>query len=364
MQSYNYTGSYFNIETQEPLSDEGILTGKFGEIHFKQCSDGYAICDTAFKGSGFVCTPTSANIGYPKYINGVPVTEVHNEIKIESNRCEPIAIECGNIKRVYLTVGRKTFADKYGEDDETKKLAMCLFDAMTKGKEKNNPLQVSIDFYNEEHAVELCEIFCKEKCILGRVGAKTLKVIVPSVILTGKAHELLEYMEVSGKIYPYTYSDWGDDVREIDYFENLKNLKSVEGLLSGDICWNFKGCQSLERIRLADGIKKVPSYSFKNCSSLTDLYIPDTVSQIGEYAFEGCTKLSSIHLSSNIKKISKGLFKNCCSLEKCYLSDNIEEIEEEAFIGCTVLRKPWIPKGIKKIAENAFDNPSWAKINF
>ena len=71
MEVYNYTGTYFDIESQKQLSDEGILEGQYGTLHFKRCSDGYAIYDTSFMGSGFVCWPTSADIGYPNYINGM-----------------------------------------------------------------------------------------------------------------------------------------------------------------------------------------------------------------------------------------------------------------------------------------------------
>ena len=362
MVTYTYTGNYTNIESQEPLSDEGILKGSFGALHFKRCTDGYAIYDTAFPGSGFVCTPTCANIGYPNYINGVPVTEIHNSIKLKPDDCKyPIVIEGRNIKRVYLSIGRRTEQDSTRKGNGLEKLFMAFFDSADNALAKSKLLRISVHFCNEENAVDLCEISCDEKCILEAIKSKKLEVIAPSVILSGKAYESLSYMKVSGRIYPYVYTDWDGEAENTDYFKNTERLLFVEGSLCGNVCWNFCGCKALERIHLANGIQKIPPYAFAGRSSLTDLYIPDTVSHIGEYAFAECTKLARIHLPSDIKKIPAGLFRNCRSLEKCFLSDSIEEIEDEAFTGCTALRKPWIPKGIKRIANTAFDNPSWAK---
>jgi len=363
METYIYTGYLFDIKTQEQLSEEGVLNGQYGTLHFKRCADGYAIYDTSFQGSGFVFTPTSANIAYPNFINGVPVTEIHDSIKIKLDDYKhPIVIEGNNIKRVYLSIARKTAKDEPRKGDDLEKLIMVFFDTLDDTRAKPELPQISIGFCNKENAVDLCEIRCDEKCILRDVAAKRLEVIAPSVILAGTAYRFLESIKVSGRIYPYTYSDWDCDVQNTDYFRNIEGLKFVEGSLCGDVCWSFEGCNSLEHVHLANGLQKVPPYAFANCSNLTDLYIPDTVSQIGEYAFAGCTKLVRIHLPSNIKKIPKGLFKNCSSLEKCFLSDSIEEIEDESFMGCTVLRKPWIPKEIKRIGDTAFDNPSWTKL--
>lgn len=359
MKTYTYAGYYFDIETQEPLLDEGILNGQYGTLHFRRCADGYAIYNSSFMGSGLVSTPTAANIAYPNCINGIPVTEIHNSIQIDfNNPAQPIAIEGHNLKRVYLYIGRKPRIDNPYEDDGLAKLVMSIMDSMDRRQADSDPPKISIDFYNEDRAVDFCEIRIDETCILRDIASKRLEVLAPSVILVGQAYRSLEYAKFSGRVYP----DRAFGEQYTDYFENVEVLRFVDGSLGGDVCWSFNGCKLLERVHLASGMQAVPPRAFANCSSLTDLYIPDTVSQIGEYAFANCTKLAKIHLPSNIKKIPKGLFMNCCSLEKCYLSDSIEEIEGEAFIGCTALRKPWIPKEIKKIDATAFDDPSWGKI--
>ncbi len=352
MNTYTYTGNYNNIEVQEILSEEGILNGPYGALHFKRCVDGFAVYNTAFPGSGFVSTPTDANIAYPSFINGVPVTEIHQLIKI--NGADPIAIEGRKVKRVFLSIARRSLKDEMSQDNSLADFFVLMLDGKERAEKESKPLEIAIDFYNENNAVEHCEIRCDEKCIITGISAKYLEITSPAVILKGKAYEFLERIKFTGRVYPYTYRDRYGEGQDTDYFANIKSLRSVEGSLHGNVCWSFKECTSLEQVHLANGILKIPPYAFNNCSSITDLYIPDTVSEMGEYAFAGCTKLARIHLPSDIKKISKGLFKNCSSLTKCYLSDNIEEIEDEAFMGCTALRKPWIPKGIKRIGETAF----------
>ena len=108
-------------------------------------------------------------------------------------------------------------------------------------------------------------------------SAHTVNVNAYKTELRGSVPGCVEQMTFSGKVYPFIESGWDLDEPNNRCFEGLKNLRVVEGSLSGDICWSFSNCTSLERIHLSNGIKKIPAYAFSNCSSLKDLYIPDTV---------------------------------------------------------------------------------------
>lgn len=362
METYRYTGSYLDIIVKEPLGPEGILTGSYGDLHFKRCADGFAIIDSSFLGSGFVDWPTSKNVGFPRFINCVPVTEIHQNFLIDSRL--PIVITAPELKRAYLRISRSSFEDQIREVGDTFR---ALFLLMLRDHENVNQeeslLDMSLDFITNSGSVEYCEIQCDERCVLHNISAKILRVKAPTVVLNGHAYSGLERAEFSGKVYPFVHTDWYGDYYDTDYFSQVKSLKMVDGSLRGDDCWRFTGCVSLETVHLANGIKRILPHSFENCSSLLDLYIPDTVTEIGEYAFCGCSNLKSIHLPSSIKVISKGMFKECKSLVKCFLSDEIEVIEDEAFKGCSTMKKPWIPKKIIKISETAFDNPEWRKMS-
>ena len=359
MNTYHYSG-FLEMKTDTLLDDEGVLTGEFGDMHYRRCSDGYSIIDASLPGTGFVCTPTSADISVPASINGVPVVEMQCCVAINSTY--PIAIEGPNLRRVDLTITHKTLNDEIQQKDALSAVVLLLLRNQERVSQDEGILDINIDFYaNSNHSVDQCIIRCQQKCFIHKIHAKELVVKSPVVILKGHVSELTEYINFSGKVYPFVNSDWNGDVPNIGYFKNARRLKSINGSLRGDTCWYFSECESLQKVHLANGMLRIPAHAFSGCSSLEDLYVPDTVTQIGDHAFADCTRLASIHLPSGITAISRGLFKNCKSLKKCYLSDSIEEIGEEAFIGCTTLRKPWIPSGIKYIAPNAFDNPEWAK---
>ncbi len=356
-----YTGTYWDITTEEALGTEGILSGSYGDLHFKRCEDGLAIIDSSFLGSGFFSAPASAELGFPAFINGIPVTEIHQSISIDSTY--PIDIEAFQLKRAYLKIARSSFQQRAEEaGDALRALFLMMLQDLNNVNQKEDLMDISIYFAKEGNSIDYCEIQCNEKCILHDVAAKHLKVNAGTVVLKDHAYENLEKAEFSGKVYPFIYSDWEGDEPNIDYFSGAKKLKMVDGSLRGDTCWRFNDCTSLETVHLSNGIRRILSHSFENCTSLTDLYIPDTVTEIDEYAFAGCHRLRTIHLPSNIRKISKGMFFGCSSLTKCFLSDEIEWIEDDAFKGCTAMRKPWIPKNIKKISETAFDNPAWSKM--
>ena len=358
METYKYTGYYSNINVEKQLDTEGILTGSFGDLHFRRCTDGFSIIDSHFPGSGFVCGPTSKELGIPGFINGIPVTEIRQNISID-NTC-PIAIEAPELKRAYLRISRSGLRDQNKDaDDAFRALFLIMLHDQENVSQKEKFLDISIDFYKTGRSVDYCEIQCDERIVLHSIGAKHLRVYAPTVVLKDHAYGELEQAEFSGKVYPFVYSDWSGECLNTDYFSETKSLKIVDGSLRGDVCWQFNGCVSLEKVHLANGMKKVLPYTFQNCSSLIDLYVPDTVTEIGEYAFSGCSNLKSIHLPSGIKMISKGMFMNCKSLVKCYLSDEIEVIEDDAFKGCSAMKKPWIPKKTTRISETAFDNPEW-----
>ena len=341
---YSYE-SYFHFEVSGELPEEGILKGKEGELRFKRIQDGLAVYDSTFLTSGFDLHSSAASVYVPDTINDIPVTELHQTILLESR--DPFAIEGMNLKRVFVKIGKKSLEEQIRSSDNV--LGTLLRYRLREKEDlnqKNSTLEVNIYFYTRERQVELCSITCDDELVFHIPNAKVVEVNANKTELRGSIPSCVEQMTFSGKIHPFIERGGDEDEPNNRCFEGLKNLRTVEGALSGDICWSFSNCTSLESIHLSNGIERVPSYAFSNCSSIKDLYIPDTVLEIGEYAFSGCVNLVSIHLPSQLKKISKGMFKDCKSLKKVYLPDTIEIIEDDAFVGCVNLRKPWIPKNM------------------
>lgn len=355
---YSHSRSYYHFEVPDKLPEEGILKGKEGTLRFKRIQDGFAVYDSTLLNSGFVYPGSVDDVYVPDTINNIPVTELHQTILLKSRY--PFAIESGNLKRVFIKIGKAHLEEQVrSAENGLEVLLAYMFREQEDMNQKNSSVEVEINFCNPTRQVELCSIICDDKLVLHMPSAKAVEVNAYKTELRGSIPNCVERMAFSGKVYPFIERGWDGDEPNNRCFENLKNLRTVEGTLSGDFCWSFSNCNSLESIHLSNGVKRIPAYAFSNCCALKDLYIPDTVLEIGDYAFSGCANLVSIHLPSSLKKISKGMFHDCKFLKKVYLSDAVEIIEDCAFAGCISLRKPWIPQNIKYIAETAFPVSEW-----
>lgn len=243
MANYEYTGNYSNLVVGEQLGEEGTLSGEFGTLHFRRCTDGIAVIESNFLGSGYVCWPTSAYLGIPRFINEQPVTEIHRTIAIDSTY--PIAIEAPELKRAYLKIRKRTLDDQLAEDDPFRSLVrLMLRDQENRNQSVDNTF-ITVEFFCKINGIEYCEIQCNDKCILNRVNARHLRVKAPYVeLLSDRPYRDLERVDFSGRVYPY------EDLRGkyLDYFAGLKNLKEVDGALCGKDGWYFEGCSSLEKV--------------------------------------------------------------------------------------------------------------------
>jgi hypothetical protein len=155
MKVHNYNGDYFNIVVEEPLGEEGILSGKYGNLRFKRCRDGITIIDSCFKGSGFVSCPTGADIGIPGFINGIPVTEIRQNISINSTH--PIAVEAPELKRAYLRISKKTLVDQLNEGDALRSWILSMLADRENINQDGSFLNINIDFYKQSREIDYCE---------------------------------------------------------------------------------------------------------------------------------------------------------------------------------------------------------------
>ena len=125
----------------------------------------------------------------------------------------------------------------------------------------------------------------------------------------------------------------------------------------------FTGCKSLQTVRLADGINKIPdgifyyapipsfeipssvveigTYAFF-ASSLGSIQLPDGITTIGNYAFQDCTDLTQVTLSANLQSIGNDAFRGCTSLTSLTIPEKVETIRSGAFRGCTALTSVFI----------------------
>lgn len=147
----------------------------------------------------------------------------------------------------------------------------------------------------------------------------------------------------------------------------------------------FRGCVSVKKICLSEGIRVLENGAFSECSSLSEvilpntlttigsptkeckdgvfattkiekIIIPDSVTYMGPYTFWSCSKLRNVELSNSLQEIEVCLFANCSELANIKLPTRLKTIKTAAFYKCNGLRTVQIPNGTKVIEENAFHN--------
>lgn len=146
----------------------------------------------------------------------------------------------------------------------------------------------------------------------------------------------------------------------------------------------FRGCVSVEKINLSDGIEIIENRAFAKCSALRqvcfpqtlriigsdqakkfgdgafactgleELIIPDSVVFIGPSSFEFCRKLSRVQLPRYLKEISVELFSRCETLSEVVFPQNLKVIRTDAFKDCRMLEAVHIPIGTETIDVGAF----------
>jgi hypothetical protein len=129
--------------------------------------------------------------------------------------------------------------------------------------------------------------------------------------------------------------------------------------------FSFKGCSSLERVELHEGVKKIGYFAFKDCPLLKSIVIPASVTSIGWGVFENCPALESIIVEEGnlefdsregcnavIQKKGDVLVAGC---KNTVIPTSVTEIERCAFSG-SGLAEILIPNSVVKIGGDAFAN--------
>ena len=96
----------------------------------------------------------------------------------------------------------------------------------------------------------------------------------------------------------------------------------------------FRGCRSLKRIDLGNGLRSVGADAFCDCVSLETVRLPPTVGSIGKRSFFSCTGLKEVVLSPKCRVLDEYSFYRCVNLRRIDLPEQLEEIRECALYGC------------------------------
>lgn len=117
----------------------------------------------------------------------------------------------------------------------------------------------------------------------------------------------------------------------------------------------FKGCKSLSRVFLHDGMKKIVDLAFDGCISLSEVRIPDSVEYIGLGAFRDCQMLESVTLPGKLVAIHPEAFKGCSMLKRVVIPKSVGVIHGAAFMNCSSLEDVVFQEGLREIRYDAFN---------
>ena len=97
----------------------------------------------------------------------------------------------------------------------------------------------------------------------------------------------------------------------------------------------FKGCASLVKVRLPEGLEEIDRAAFQGCVRLKEINLPKGLTYIGDCAFDGCSELRDIRLPEGLTALRAYAFRGCEKLEALELPASmgpiISGLEANAF---------------------------------
>ena len=124
----------------------------------------------------------------------------------------------------------------------------------------------------------------------------------------------------------------------------------------------FRGCRSVNKITVSDGIEIIENGAFYECEALSNIRLPDTLRRIGGKSksshIDGAfceTGLTEIVIPQSVEYLGEGSFSKCGKLRQAILPDALQEIPEFAFSYCESLTDVHFPRNLKVIGSFAFD---------
>lgn len=143
----------------------------------------------------------------------------------------------------------------------------------------------------------------------------------------------LTYIDLEGANYigsDATFFVYNGTMQDNNTLQTIKLPQGITGI--GD--YAFWGCSALESITLPDGVTSIGRSTFYNCSALTDITLPEGVTSIEFEAFRGCSSLKSINLPDGVTSIGNYAFAYCSALESINIPEGVTSIENYTFYDC------------------------------
>ena len=106
----------------------------------------------------------------------------------------------------------------------------------------------------------------------------------------------------------------------------------------------FRGCRTIKRLRLPEGVTMIGERAFQDCAALHDVSLPVSLKKIGNSAFFNCTALEKVELPSRLEEIGDFAFECCASLEYIEIPSSVQQIGRNPLMTCTGLQEIHVAK--------------------
>ncbi|MBQ9848636.1 MAG: leucine-rich repeat protein [Clostridia bacterium] len=117
----------------------------------------------------------------------------------------------------------------------------------------------------------------------------------------------------------------------------------------------FIGDNTITKVIIPEGVKKINSYAFANLTALEEIVLPSTLESIEYGAFLGCVSLKKITFSgeNNLIIVNQNAFENCDLRGTLDLS-SVCVVSDYAFAGNQKLNSVILPESLLSVGQYAF----------
>lgn len=134
---------------------------------------------------------------------------------------------------------------------------------------------------------------------------------------------------------------------------SINSIRVEEGVSSiGN--YAFQSCVNLKSIVLPNSVTSLGNYAFEGCAELESVKLPNRITTIGGYVFSGCKSLRSIDIPSSVRTIASWAFNKCEGLASIAFPSSVITLENFAFAYCSGLKSLYIPRTLYDIQDNPF----------
>lgn len=119
----------------------------------------------------------------------------------------------------------------------------------------------------------------------------------------------------------------------------------------------FQQNYPLKKIRLPEGLEKIPNGFASTCWNLQEVNIPSSVKTIGHDAFDRCVSLKKIELPDGLETIEWEAFCSCDSVEQIVFPATLKQLGQESFCNILELKRIYCMAEEPPVCEESTRHP-------